>query len=148
MRRNPIYADRARTDRMINWTAASVPVGGIQAAILRKLEGYRKQRLTPVPMSELARWFRATPRWALEMAVAMMSEGGRVLRVGSGFQRARLCVELFRPDGSLVDRIHCEDIDLAEAEAADMRSAAEPGERLVIRDMIRPRDPILEETFA
>ena len=137
----PSYSLQSRIDRIIDHSRRPFPMQAIQGAILRKLHGYRCRRRTPLPRGELARWLAATPPAAVTMALADLLDGGRVRAVSGGYELASWVVELRRADGSLVDRIHCDDIEHARRELADVERSMEPGERAVVRN-VRHADPV------
>jgi len=131
----PSYSLQSRIDRTVDHSRRPFPMQAVQGAILRKMAGYRCRRRTPLSRAELARWLAATPPAAVTMALADLVEGGRVRAISGGYELASWVVELRRADGSLVDRVHCDDIEQARCELADVERGMEQGETAVVRNV-------------
>lgn len=117
------------------------------AGVSRFLSGYRRKRKKPVSRSEIHRWFRGTPGWMIDFALLKMTNMGTVMRLPDGKYQVSpgYVVEHRYPDGTMLDRIHVDDPDLAEIEMKDAEKLAEPGETIAIVSVLGFRRSIVSE---
>ena len=114
--------------------------------MLHKIEGYGRRRKTPVSRAEIGQGLAATPAWAIDICLSGLIEAGRVHRVKNGYRLSQYAVELWRTDGSLVDRVFYDAKEQVSEMVRSVSVQAEPGERIAVCRLLGGRRVLFDFT--